>query len=73
MANEDKMLEVWRAVFVDAEVDEDSDFFDLGGNSMHAVTLIARIQRDFGAELPFVAVWDAGTPRRMAQLIEAQR
>lgn len=53
-------------------VGPDDDFFDLGGHSLVAVHLLARIEDRFGVTLPLAAVMDAPTPRGLvARLDEA--
>jgi hypothetical protein len=39
---------VWSSVLGDIEVGADDNFFDLGGNSMHAAQMAERVARDTG-------------------------
>jgi hypothetical protein len=45
------VAEVWRSVLGLAKVDEHVDFFDAGGDSLHAL-LVARQVRELGLEAP---------------------
>jgi amino acid adenylation domain-containing protein len=50
---EKKLLEIWKEVLEKDEIDITSNFFKIGGNSIKAIKLIARIQNTFGCDLPF--------------------
>ena len=57
------------------EVDEmsvDENFFDLGGNSFMALTLIARVQQIWGAKLSMLEVVRASTPTGLSEVIAGQ-
>ncbi|MEU1466833.1 thioester reductase domain-containing protein [Streptomyces sp. NPDC005761] len=45
----------------------DTDFFDAGGTSVDAVTLVANLSRDFGLELGLDDVFADARPRRLAE------
>jgi acyl transferase domain-containing protein/acyl carrier protein len=47
----------------------DDDFFDLGGNSLSAVELLSRIRSEFGVELNVGLLYDAPTPRQLAESV----
>ncbi|MET8091480.1 amino acid adenylation domain-containing protein [Micromonospora sp. NPDC005220] len=47
----------------------DDDFFELGGNSLSAVRLLSRVRSAFGSEVDVRAVFEARTPRRLADLV----
>jgi len=53
-------------------VEPEDDFFDLGGDSILAIALMAEIEQAFGQELPMTTVYDAPTVRELAELIAAQ-
>jgi amino acid adenylation domain-containing protein len=50
-------------------VGADDDFFHLGGNSLVAARLFARIEKQFGRRLPLATVLNARTPRTLAAVI----
>lgn len=66
---EDEVTNVLRGLWCDAlgvaAPDLDDDFFDLGGDSLGAVQLAARISRHFGIELGAGAIFDSPTLRAL--------
>jgi phthiocerol/phenolphthiocerol synthesis type-I polyketide synthase E len=50
-------------------VGADDSFFDLGGDSLIAATLFERIAARFGVTLDPLALYDAETPRQLAELV----
>ena len=49
----DHIVEIFRRVLNTSEVDANSDFFELGGDSLLATRVLSAIARDFGTELLF--------------------
>ncbi|MEK8146620.1 condensation domain-containing protein [Streptomyces sp. M10(2022)] len=45
----------------------DANFFDLGGDSLLATRLLARLRHSTGAEVPISALFDGPTPAMLAQ------
>ncbi|PAM96239.1 hypothetical protein B4N84_02115 [Flavobacterium sp. IR1] len=55
-----------------AEIQENDDFFDLGGHSLNGLQLINKINKNFSLDLNIDHLFDNGTPLEMAALIEEE-
>jgi acyl carrier protein len=49
------------------------DFFALGGDSLRAARVMARVRDDFQVELPLRAIFESRTIERLAASVEAAR
>lgn len=64
------VLGIWRRLLQTEDVTAESDFFDLGGDSLLALTLFLEIERATGRHLPITAVYDARTVMEQAKLLK---
>ncbi|MGW1615805.1 type I polyketide synthase [Streptomyces sp. NPDC002285] len=62
---------IWEDVLGIGDLDGDSDFFELGGDSMMSVRLLSGIGRALATPVPAVAVFEASTLRGMARCVKA--
>lgn len=62
---EERMAAIWSDVLGVASVSVDQDFFALGGTSINAIEICARIHRSFGVELPLRAFFETPTIERL--------
>jgi acyl carrier protein len=60
------LLELWRRFLKADTVSIDNDFFEMGGDSMLAMDMLAELQRLTGARLPESLISDAPTVRALA-------
>ncbi|MGE0215163.1 acyl carrier protein [Mycolicibacterium sp.] len=58
----DHIVAIYRRVLDVPTVTADSDFFQLGGDSLLATRVLSAIARDFGAELSYDDIVDHPTP-----------
>lgn len=63
---------IWQRVLQVTDVEPDSNFFDLGGDSLLAISLLLTIERETGRKLPITAIYDAQTLAEQALLLEEE-
>jgi len=68
----DEMTRLFCDVLEAGPVRPDDDFFDLGGDSLRVVNLMAAIETNFGVSLPVSAILEAPTPVLLADLVAAE-
>ncbi|MCP4157103.1 MAG: amino acid adenylation domain-containing protein [bacterium] len=68
---EEKLARLWTEVLKTGEtqVGRNSDFFQLGGHSLKAAILIAKIRQTFNAEIPLAQLFKTTTLKNQAQTI----
>ncbi|GAB2585150.1 type I polyketide synthase [Ramlibacter solisilvae] len=69
---ENMLAEVWRELLGVEEIAADDDFFALGGHSLAAVRLFARIRKQYGVDLPLATLFQAPTLGALASLVAQQ-
>ncbi|WP_028595416.1 non-ribosomal peptide synthetase [Paenibacillus assamensis] len=62
---------IWRELLRVESVGKNDDFFALGGHSLKITQLIARVQKEFQAELSVPAVFAAPQLHQMAQILHS--
>ncbi|MEV4836946.1 SDR family NAD(P)-dependent oxidoreductase [Nonomuraea sp. NPDC049486] len=70
---ESTLAGLWGEVLGARRVSVEQDFFDLGGNSLVAVQLIALIRKKVGVRLPMRSLFQVPTVAGMAALVEELR
>jgi syringomycin synthetase protein SyrE len=70
---ETALVEIWQKILEVSHVGIDDDFFDLGGNSMLAVRLLAEIEDRFSVTLRLSTLFRDGTVRMQATLVSSGR
>lgn len=68
---EEFLADCWCKVLAIREVGVEDNFFLLGGDSLHMVQIVARVQEQWKIELPVGAFFDSPTIAAHAKLIEA--
>jgi acyl carrier protein len=63
---------IWASVLGVPAPDTDVDFFKLGGSSLRAVQVLARVKAVLGLELPLVILFENRTVAALAAVIEAR-
>ncbi len=67
---EEQLLALWQEVLGLDRISTESNFFDLGGHSLSATMLAARISTCFGVEVPLASVFRYPTIRAFAPVIQ---
>lgn len=69
---EEKLVEIWSAILKTKKetISVNDSFFDLGGHSLRAMTLVNRIQGELGIELSIKKVFEHKTIRNLARVLQ---
>jgi acyl carrier protein len=67
------VAEIWSEVLGAERVGAHDNFFDLGGHSLRATRILARIREALGVSLPVSALFDHPTPAGLARLVDERR
>ncbi len=65
------LIDIWSRNLQASPILPDSNFFDLGGDSLLAVGLLLEIEQKFGRKFPITTIYDAPTVAEQADLLES--
>jgi nonribosomal peptide synthetase DhbF len=68
---ERRLAAIWAEVLGRSRVGLDDSFFDLGGQSLAAMEIVARVAKSFGVRLPLAAIFEAPTLGAFADRVGA--
>ncbi len=71
--DEARLAQVWKTVLHLPSFNATDNFFDLGGDSLHANQILARIQQVFGVSISHVAFFEAATFEALCRLVKVER
>lgn len=63
--SQEKLLKIWKEVLQSEGIGTGQDFFQLGGNSLKAMILMSRINKEFNVELPLREIFKSPTIREL--------
>jgi len=69
-AKEKALEAIWSEVLKLKRVSVQDDFFEVGGNSLNVVQVIARIEKNFGKRLSLNTMLEFGTVEKLSKLLE---
>jgi len=67
---EEQIARFWKELLNVKTIRPSDEFFALGGHSLTAVHLFVKIREKFGVDLPLASLYEAGTLRQLASLVE---
>ena len=67
---EETLLQIWRSLFEREEISADDDFFEIGGDSLMAISLLGNIEETFSVRLQMKEIFENATIQTLALLIE---
>jgi len=67
---EKRLTKLWEELLGVAPIGTRKNYFDLGGNSLLAVRLFARIEREFHVNLPLATLFEAQTIEQLADVLD---
>ncbi|CAL9609264.1 Chondramide synthase cmdD [Streptomyces sp. enrichment culture] len=70
-ATVDLLVAVYRETLGTAGLDRDSDFYEVGGDSLTAFQITGRIQEALGVEVPVSLVFAYPTPADLASVVDS--
>jgi len=72
-ATEQVVADIWASVLERADIGPDSDFLQLGGDSVMMMMVLFQVGEAFGVELPPEVLLESGTLREFCAQIDAAR
>ena len=63
---------MWASALGSDDIGEGEDFFELGGNSLSAIDLMARIRAEFGVELNIALLFDHSTLDGVTEVVRGR-
>src|SRR5689334_14264227 len=73
MASGAGVAQIWAEVLGLVRVEPDDDFFRLGGDSLSAARILARIEDRLGVSVPPQSLFESRTPAGLARAVESMR
>jgi aryl carrier-like protein len=70
---EERLCAIWREVLERDDFGVEDDFFDLGGHSLSAMRVLARVRRDFLVDIPIRRLFDNPTIAAFGVDVEKHR
>jgi acyl carrier protein len=70
---EETLAKIWRDLLQQPEIGIDDNFFEIGGHSLLAMQLMARVRKEFQAELSLRNIFEAPTIAELAAILEGKQ
>jgi amino acid adenylation domain-containing protein len=69
-ATERRLAEIWADVLGTADLGRSADFFALGGNSLLAMRMLARVRKRLGVRVPVRAIFEESTLTAFGEVVD---
>ncbi|MBB5635106.1 amino acid adenylation domain-containing protein [Pedobacter cryoconitis] len=73
LSMEERLLRLWQDFFGKPSIGLNDNFFDIGGDSLKALTLIGRIQKNFNTNISIKDFFDHATVLDLSEIIKSQQ
>src|SRR6185312_7530761 len=70
---EETLAKIWRELLRQPEIGIDDNFFEIGGHSLLAMQLMARVRKEFQAELSLRNIFEAPTIAELAAILDRKK
>src|SRR5208337_1837781 len=67
---EDALANIWQEVLRLSHIDKDANFFEIGGDSLKAMEVIARVSEVLHVDLPLIAFFEQPTITHLAAVVD---
>jgi len=67
---EEKLAQIWQNVLGVEKVGIEDNFFELGGHSLKAISLVATVHKEFGAEISLQQIFKNQTVKELIKIID---
>ena len=72
-AIEEALKGIWTGVLRVPHIDQNANFFEIGGDSLKAMDVIARVSETLGVDLPLIAFFEEPTIRHLADVLAGEQ
>src|SRR5271166_2110438 len=69
-STETRLANIWKEVLRVSQVEKDSSFFDIGGDSLKAMEVIVRVSEVLHVDLPLIAFFEGPTIAHLAAVVD---
>jgi peptide synthetase PhsA len=66
----ERLRAIWQAVLRTERITADDDFFDLGGTSISALSVISRVRKEFGVPVRLAVLFETPTLTALVKAVE---
>lgn len=70
---EQRLLTIWRTLFQNENIGVEDNYFLLGGDSLVATRLIAKIRKEFQRKISIAAIFERTTVKELAKVIDCAK